>query len=59
VKGGRSAADTARPNKELGRQLGERLGSKVVVKQSAAGKGRIEIAFRNEEELKRLVEVLG
>lgn len=60
VKGGKAVnTSAARPNKELGRQIGERLGSKVVVKQSAAGKGKIEIAFKNEEELKRLLEVLG
>ena len=48
-----------RVNKELAKRIADRIGSKVAVKQSPEGKGRIEIAFRNEEELKRLVEVLG
>lgn len=58
-KGTQRAGSTARTNKELSRQLAERLGSKVVVKHTADGKGRIEIAFKNEEELRKLVDALG
>ena len=59
AKGAKAGGSAARPNKELGRQLAERLGSKVVVKQTAEGKGKIEIAFKSEEELRRLMGVLG
>jgi ParB family chromosome partitioning protein len=59
AKGNKAATSTARPNKELGRQLAERFGSKVTVKQTAEGKGKIEIAFRSEEELNRLMALLG
>lgn len=55
-KGQRGAA--VRPNKELGKQLTERLGSRVVVKQSTEGKGKIEIGFKSEEELRRIMSVL-
>ncbi len=58
AKGGRNTSN-ARPNKELSKQLGERFGSKVVVKQNPEGKGRIEIAFKSEEELQRIVASLG
>ena len=34
-------------------------GTRVAVKESADGKGRIEIAFRNAEELERLTRLLG
>lgn len=54
-KGG---AGSARPNKELGRQLSERMGSRVVVKQSPEGKGRIEISFKNQEELDRVMALM-
>lgn len=54
-KGAKSASTTARPNKELSRQLAERFGSKVSVKQTTEGKGKIEIAFKNEEELQRIL----
>lgn len=59
VKSKSSRSSSSRPNKELSRQLGERLGSKVVVKQSPDGKGRIEIPFRTEEELQRLLTTIG
>lgn len=59
AKGGRTPAFAPRVNKELARRIGERIGTKVSVKQNPEGKGRIEITFRNEEELQRLVEVLG
>ncbi|MBL7980286.1 MAG: ParB/RepB/Spo0J family partition protein [Flavobacteriales bacterium] len=54
-----TAAPGLRPNKDLSRQLAERFGSKVSVKQSVEGKGRIEIPFRNEDELRRILAVLG
>lgn len=54
-KGSRPTTSAARPNKELSRMLAERVGSKVSVKQSAEGKGRIEIPFKNEEELQRIL----
>ncbi|MBL7963450.1 MAG: ParB/RepB/Spo0J family partition protein [Flavobacteriales bacterium] len=48
-----------RTRTDIGHQLGERLGSKVVVKQDNIGKGRIEIAFTSEEDLQRLVSRLA
>jgi len=57
-KSQRGSAPTARPNKELGKQLTEHLGSRVVVKQAADGKGKIEIGFKSEEELQRLLAAL-
>ncbi len=57
-KGQRSGATAVRPNKELGKQLTERLGSRVVVKQSTEGKGKIEIGFKSEEELQRILAVM-
>lgn len=57
-KGSRPTSSAPRPNKELSRMLAERLGSKVSVKQSAEGKGRIEIPFKSEEELQRILGLL-
>lgn len=57
-KSAKSSVSTARPNKELSRVLAERFGSKVSVKQSAEGKGKIEIPFKNEEELQRILSTL-
>lgn len=58
-KGAKSGAKaSARPNKELGKQLGERFGSRVVVKQTAEGKGKIEITFKSEDELRRIMGVM-
>lgn len=48
-----------RLNRELSRQLSERLLTKVVVRQDGAGKGSIEIAFKSAEELQRLVVSIG
>ena len=48
-----------RPNKDLSKQLAQRFGSKVSVKQSTEGKGKIEIPFKSEEELRRILGVLG
>jgi ParB family chromosome partitioning protein len=44
--------------KELGRHLSNLFGSKVNVKQAGAGKGRIEIAFRNDDDLERIKRLL-
>ena len=44
--------------KELGKHLSNIFGSRVNVKQSEAGKGKIEIAFRNDEELERIKRLL-
>lgn len=54
-----STGNSARPNKELGRRLSDRLGSRVVVKQTADGQGKIEIGFKTAEELERLLSVLS
>ncbi|MCW5898223.1 MAG: ParB/RepB/Spo0J family partition protein [Flavobacteriales bacterium] len=59
AKGHRTPAFAPRANKELARRISDRVGSKVNVKQSPQGRGKIEITFKNEEELKRLVELLG
>jgi ParB family chromosome partitioning protein len=45
--------------KDLARTIGDRFGTRVVVRQNAQGKGRIEIVFRNEDELRRLSALLG
>jgi len=45
-------------DKELGKRLSERIGSRVKVRQDAAGAGRIEIAFKNGEELRRVLSLL-
>ena len=46
-------------NRELSKQLSERLLSKVEVRQDGTGKGIIEISFKSEEELKRLLVTIG
>jgi ParB family chromosome partitioning protein len=48
-----------RPNKDLSKMLASRFGSKVSVKQSTEGKGKIEIPFKSEDELRRILAVLG
>jgi ParB family chromosome partitioning protein len=58
-KGGRTAKRTVRPNKDLSKMLGQHIGSRVVVKQDAEGRGKIEISFKGEEELRRIVAVLN
>ena len=55
----RAPSFAPRANKELGRKLADRFGSRVVVKQDPQGKGKIEIAFRNEDDLKRIVALLA
>lgn len=46
-------------HKELGKDLSNMFGSNVSVKQGDSGKGRIEISFRNDEDLERIMGVLG
>ena len=46
-------------HRQTARQLSQRFGTKVAVKQNAQGKGRIEIAFRSEDELAALLAKLG
>ena len=46
-------------HKQTARQLSQRFGTKVAVKQNAQGKGRIEIVFRNGDELAALLAKLG
>ena len=55
-KGLKGASSTsARPNKDLGKLLTQHIGSRVVVKQNPEGKGKIEISFKNEDELRRII----
>lgn len=49
---------SAARQKELGKHLSGLFGSRVSVKQSEAGKGKIEIAFRNDEDLARIQRLL-
>lgn len=58
MKGPRGPASQARTNKDLSRMLAQYVGSRVVVKQDAEGKGRIEIPFKSEDELRRILGVL-
>lgn len=44
--------------KELGKDLSNVFGSRVLVKQGDTGKGRIEISFRNDEDLERIKRLL-
>jgi ParB family chromosome partitioning protein len=46
-------------HKDVSKELAGLLGSPVSVKQNDAGKGRIEITFRNDEELARIKRLLG
>jgi ParB family chromosome partitioning protein len=48
---------TAR-HRDVSKELADLLGSRVSVKQNDAGKGRIEITFRNDEELARIKQLL-
>jgi ParB family chromosome partitioning protein len=57
--GARRNPPAAHVNRELGKRLSEHLGSRVTVKQDAQGAGRIEIRFKSDEELRRLMKVLG
>jgi len=53
-----SSTSSARPNKELSKLLTQHIGSRVVVKQNPEGKGKIEISFKNEDELRRIIGAL-
>lgn len=44
--------------KDLGKSLSNMFGSRVQVKQGDTGKGRIEISFRNDEDLERIKRLL-
>lgn len=45
-------------HRDLGKELSNLFGSRVTVKQGDAGKGRIEISFRNNDELERIKRLL-
>ena len=46
-------------HKQTAKRLSERFGTKVVVKQDAQGKGRIELGFRTSDELAAILAKLG
>ncbi len=48
-----------RLERELSKQLSERLLTKVEVRRDTTGKGTMEITFRSEEELNRLLVTIG
>jgi ParB family chromosome partitioning protein len=50
---------SAVPFKQLSKDLGTHFGTRVVVKGNTAGKGRIEIAFKNADELERIKALLA
>ncbi len=56
--GGKAKKLSATHHKELGKELSNMFGSRVMVKQGEAGKGRIEINFRNDEDLARIKRLL-
>ena len=47
-----------RPNKDLSKLLAQHFGTRVVVKQNTEGKGRIEIPFKSEDELRKILAVI-
>ncbi|HRO38615.1 MAG: ParB/RepB/Spo0J family partition protein [Flavobacteriales bacterium] len=49
---------SAARHRELGKNLSNMFGSRVTVKQADTGKGKIEITFRNEEDLERIKRLL-
>ena len=49
---------SARPMKDQSKLLSQHIGSRVQVKQSVEGKGKIEISFKNEDELRRVLAVI-
>lgn len=49
---------SAGQHKQLSKQLAGMFGTRVSVKQNELGKGRIEIAFKSDEELKRITRLL-
>ncbi len=54
----KGSGTAARPNKELSKQLADLIGSRVVVKQNNEGKGKIEITFKTDDELRRILRVV-
>jgi hypothetical protein len=50
---------SAAPFKQISKDLGQHFGTRVVVKGNAAGKGKIEIAFKTAEELERIKSLLA
>lgn len=58
ARAGSGAKMSAARYKELGKELSGMFGSRVVVKQADAGKGRIEISFRNDDDLARIKRLL-
>ncbi len=60
VKGprGASAGSPVRLNKDLSKLLAQHFGTRVVVKQNTEGKGRIEIPFKSEDELRKILAVI-
>ena len=55
---GASSGSPVRPNKDLSKLLAQHFGTRVVVKQNTEGKGRIEIPFKNEDELRKILAVI-
>jgi ParB family chromosome partitioning protein len=49
---------SAAQHKQLSKQLAGMYGTRVTVKQGDTGKGRIEIAFKNDEDLDRIKKLL-
>lgn len=58
ARGAGGAKLSAARYKDLGKQLTGMFGSRVTVKQNETGKGRIEIAFRNDDDLERIKRLL-
>ncbi len=57
--GKRASAFAPRANRELSKRLAEKIGSKVLVKQDPEGKGKIEIKFKSEADLQRIVALMS
>lgn len=53
-----SSKSAARPMKDLSKLLAQHIGSRVSVKQTPEGKGKIEITFKSEDELRRILNVI-
>ena len=54
----KGAKATTRPMKDLSKLLAQHIGSRVLVKQNTEGKGKIEITFKSEDELRRILGVI-
>ena len=59
TSGGSGSKGPVTQHADLARHIGARFGTKVAVKQNPQGKGRIEIVFANEDELRRITALLG